>query len=48
MSVKVALNGFGRIGRIVTRIVAEKWDENSGIELVAVNARANVDTLPIY
>jgi len=45
MSVKVALNGFGRIGRIVTRIVAEKWDENSGIELVAVNARANVDTL---
>lgn len=45
MSIKVALNGFGRIGRIVTRIVAEKWDEKSEIELVAVNARADVGTL---
>jgi len=45
MSIKVALNGFGRIGRIVTRIIAEKWDESSEIEFVAVNARADVGTL---
>ncbi|SHI59220.1 type I glyceraldehyde-3-phosphate dehydrogenase [Lutispora thermophila] len=44
MGIKVALNGFGRIGRIVTRIIAEKWD-NSELELVAINARADVGTL---
>lgn len=44
MGIKVALNGFGRIGRIVTRIIAEKWDNNE-LELVAINARANVGTL---
>jgi len=44
MSIKVALNGFGRIGRIVTRRVAEEWN-NGEFELVAINARANVSTL---
>ncbi|MGI5998420.1 MAG: type I glyceraldehyde-3-phosphate dehydrogenase [Lutispora sp.] len=44
MSIKVALNGFGRIGRIVTRRVAEEWN-NGEFELVAINARANVNTL---
>ncbi len=44
MSVKVAINGFGRIGRQVTRIVADKW-KNGDIELVAINARANTNTL---
>ena len=34
MAVKVAINGLGRIGRCVARIIAERED----IELVAVNA----------
>ena len=34
MAVKVAINGLGRIGRCVTRIIADRDD----IELVAVNA----------
>ena len=33
MAVKVAINGFGRIGRCVTRVIANRDD----IELVAVN-----------
>lgn len=44
MGIKVALNGFGRIGRQVTRIVADKW-KDSNIELVAINARADTNTL---
>lgn len=44
MGIKVAINGFGRIGRQITRIVADKW-KDSDIELVAVNARANTGTL---
>ena len=34
MAVKVAINGLGRIGRCVARIIANRDD----IELVAVNA----------
>ncbi len=34
MAVKVAINGLGRIGRCVARIIADRND----IELVAVNA----------
>ncbi len=37
--VKVAINGFGRIGRIFTRIA---WD-NPGIEIVAINSRSKCD-----
>jgi len=44
MGIKVAINGFGRIGRQVTRIVADKW-KDSDIELVAINARADIKTL---
>ncbi|MDR9450776.1 MAG: type I glyceraldehyde-3-phosphate dehydrogenase [Acidimicrobiia bacterium] len=40
---KVAINGFGRIGRAVYRIVAERPD--SGLEMVAVNDLADDDTL---
>ena len=36
---KVAINGFGRIGRIFTRVV---WD-NLNIEIVAVNSTSNFD-----
>ncbi|MFN4357578.1 type I glyceraldehyde-3-phosphate dehydrogenase [Sphingopyxis alaskensis] len=43
MAVKVAINGFGRIGRLVARAILERPD--CGLELVAINdladARAN-------
>ena len=37
MSVRIGINGFGRIGRYVTRLLADEKD----LELVAVNARAS-------
>lgn len=43
MSIKVAINGFGRIGRAVIRIAQERLDDN--IEIVAINARADSKTL---
>ncbi|MEZ5708807.1 MAG: type I glyceraldehyde-3-phosphate dehydrogenase [Blastomonas sp.] len=43
MAVKVAINGFGRIGRLVTRAILERPD--CGLELVSINdlsdAKAN-------
>ncbi len=33
MALKVAINGFGRIGRCVARVIANRSD----IELVAIN-----------
>ncbi len=42
MSVRVAINGFGRIGRGVVRAAFERQAE---IEIVAVNDVADVDTL---
>jgi glyceraldehyde 3-phosphate dehydrogenase len=39
MAVRVAINGFGRIGRLVARAMLEKKD--SGLELVAVNDLAD-------
>ena len=41
MAVKVAINGLGRIGRSVARIIAERDD----IELVAVNATSSEEML---
>ncbi|WP_195335899.1 type I glyceraldehyde-3-phosphate dehydrogenase [Paraclostridium bifermentans] len=43
MKARVAINGFGRIGRMVLRIV----EENSldGFEIVAINARSDAKTL---
>jgi len=35
MAVKVAINGFGRIGRLVARAILERAD--SGLELVSIN-----------
>ena len=35
MTVKVAINGFGRIGRLVARAVLERGD--TGLELVAIS-----------
>lgn len=43
MKIRVGMNGFGRIGRAVLRIAGERLDDN--IEIVAINARANADTL---
>lgn len=43
MCIKIAINGFGRIGRVVLRIAQENLNEGS--EIVAINARANVETL---
>ena len=42
MSVKIAINGFGRVGRYITRILAE---EDRNIECVAINSRADSATL---
>ena len=39
MAVKVAINGFGRIGRLVARAILEKPD--CGLELVAINDLAD-------
>jgi len=41
MATKIGLNGFGRIGRYLARLLAEE----SGLELVAVNARASNEDL---
>ncbi|GAA0738220.1 type I glyceraldehyde-3-phosphate dehydrogenase [Clostridium oceanicum] len=43
MSIKVALNGFGRIGRSVLRIAQNNLNED--VEIVCINARAETDTL---
>jgi glyceraldehyde 3-phosphate dehydrogenase len=43
MSVRVAINGFGRIGRAVFRIIAERPD--AGISVVAINDLADDDIL---
>jgi glyceraldehyde 3-phosphate dehydrogenase len=39
MATRVAINGFGRIGRLVARAILEKGD--SGLELVAINDLAD-------
>lgn len=43
MSIKVGLNGFGRIGRAVLRIAQNEFGDD--IEIVALNARADTETL---
>jgi glyceraldehyde 3-phosphate dehydrogenase len=41
MTVRIAINGFGRIGRTITRVVMQRQD----VELVAVNDLTDVATL---
>ena len=41
MATKVAINGFGRIGRLVARALLERNDHD--LELVAINDLANAD-----
>ncbi len=43
MSTRVAINGFGRIGRAVFRVIAERPE--SGLDVVAINDLADDDTL---
>lgn len=40
---RIAINGFGRIGRLVTRIIFEENPEN--IDLVAINSSKNTEML---
>jgi len=42
MATRVAINGFGRIGRLVARAILEKGD--SGLELVAINDLADAES----
>ena len=41
MALKIAINGFGRIGRCVARIAAERDD----VEIVAINDMASIDMI---
>ena len=41
MTIKIAINGFGRIGRSVTRVIAGR----SNVELVAINDLASIDMM---
>lgn len=43
MSINIAINGFGRIGRAVLRIAQERMDED--VRIVAINARSDSKTL---
>jgi len=36
MTIKIAINGFGRIGRQLTRLLSSEW--GAGLQLVAINA----------
>ena len=39
--VKAAINGYGRIGRVVHRVILEKFSQD--IEIVAINAGSSTD-----
>lgn len=41
MALKIAINGFGRIGRSVTRVIASRED----VELVAINDMTSIDMM---
>lgn len=42
MSVKVGINGFGRIGRQVFKAIQEKYDND--LDVVAINDLMDVET----
>ena len=42
MATRVAINGFGRIGRLVARALLERQD--SGLELVSINDLADAES----
>jgi glyceraldehyde 3-phosphate dehydrogenase len=41
MALKIAINGFGRIGRCITRVISQRDD----VELVAINDLATIDMM---
>ena len=43
MAIKVGINGFGRIGRNVFRVIAER----EGVDVVAINDLADARTLSL-
>ena len=45
MAIKVGINGFGRIGRLVFRAIAEKGYLGKGVEVVAINDLVPADNL---
>ncbi|MFD7165208.1 type I glyceraldehyde-3-phosphate dehydrogenase [Streptomyces violascens] len=45
MTVRVGINGFGRVGRNYLRALLERGDETTGVEVVAVNDIAAPGTL---
>ncbi|MFI5305749.1 MAG: type I glyceraldehyde-3-phosphate dehydrogenase [Polyangiales bacterium] len=46
MAAKIAINGFGRIGRYIARVLLERGDRgDAGLELVGVNDLTSADTL---
>ena len=42
MTIKIGINGFGRIGRMVVRSIIE--NNNSNIKIQHINSRSNADT----
>ena len=42
MTIRIGINGFGRIGRLVARAIAE-YDMDD-VELVAINSPGNAET----
>ncbi len=44
MALRVAINGFGRIGRMVLRLASKSKD----IQVVAINDLTSADTWHIY
>lgn len=44
MSIKIAVNGFGRIGRCVVRALYEEQKEYADLELTAINSPAPIET----
>ena len=46
MAKRIAINGFGRIGRVAFRVIAERQKRgDDSIEIVAINDLTNADTL---
>ena len=41
MTIRIAINGFGRIGRLVLRAIVES--EDKGIEVVAINDLGSIE-----
>jgi len=39
--VRVAINGYGRIGRVAHRVILERYSQD--IEVVAINAGSSTD-----